>query len=82
MLFTVVDAETRFKAKPVIDIVVYRGGDMATAWLYTAMTATLGLGLAGVAIFSAFVCAAWAAAGAYLGRSYQRRSTTDKQLPE
>ena len=82
MLFTVVDAETRFKAKPVIDIVVYRGGDMATAWLYTAMTATLGLGLAGVAIFSAFVCAAWAAAGAYLGRSYQRRSTIDKQLPE
>jgi AAA family ATP:ADP antiporter len=77
MLFTIVDAETRFKAKPVIDIVVYRGGDMVTAWLYTAVTATLGLGLAGVAIISAFVCAAWAAAGTYLGRSYQRNAASE-----
>jgi AAA family ATP:ADP antiporter len=37
MLFTQVDSETRFKAKPVIDIVVYRGGDMATAWLHTGL---------------------------------------------
>ena len=31
MLFTLVNQETRFKAKPVIDIVAYRGGDMITA---------------------------------------------------
>ena len=37
MLFTLVDSETRYKAKPVIDIVVYRGGDMATAWLHTGL---------------------------------------------
>lgn len=70
MLFTVVDPDTRFKAKPVIDIVVYRGGDVATAWIYTAVTATLGLGLAGVALLSAAICAAWVAAGVYLGRRY------------
>ena len=29
MLFTSVDRETRFKTKPVVDVVVYRGGD---AW--------------------------------------------------
>jgi len=75
MLFTIVDAETRFKAKPVIDIVVYRGGDVATAWLYTALTATVGLGLAGIAIVSAVICAAWAAAGAYLGRKYERNAS-------
>ena len=45
MLFTAVDADTRFKAKPVIDIVVYRGGDVITAWVYTALTTTMGLGL-------------------------------------
>ena len=28
MLFTAVDEETRYKAKPVVDIVVYRGGDV------------------------------------------------------
>ena len=75
MLFTIVDAETRFKAKPVIDIVVYRGGDVATAWLYTALTATLGWGLAGIAVVSAVICAAWAGAGAYLGRSYERNAS-------
>lgn len=70
MLFTVVDTETRFKAKPVIDIVVYRGGDMVTAWLYTALTATLGLGLAGVAAIAAVIAALWAGAGVFLGRKY------------
>jgi len=70
MLFTIVDPESRYKAKPVIDIVVYRGGDMATAWFYTALTATLGLGLAGVATLSAAIAAAWAVAGIFLGRRY------------
>jgi AAA family ATP:ADP antiporter len=70
MLFTAVDAETRYKAKPVIDIVVYRGGDVLTAWLYTALTATLGLGLAGVAATAAVIAAVWAGAGVYLGRKY------------
>jgi AAA family ATP:ADP antiporter len=72
MLFTAVDDDTRFKAKPVIDIVVYRGGDVMTAWLYTALTATFGLGLAGVALVSAAFCAAWAGAGIFLGRKYER----------
>lgn len=81
MLFTAVDAETRFKAKPVIDIVVYRGGDVLTAWLYTALTATLGLGLAGIAGVAAVFAAVWAGAGIFLGRKYDRggdETTNDK----
>ncbi len=76
MLFTAVDAETRFKAKPVVDIVVYRGGDVMTAWFYTALTATLGLGLAGIATIAAGIAAVWATAGIYLGRSYDRENGT------
>ncbi len=79
MLFTAVNDETRFKAKPVIDIVVYRGGDVATAWVYTALTATLGLGLAGVAVFASAIAALWAAAGVYLGRSYDRELETEAE---
>ena len=45
MLYTVVDRESRFKAKSVIDIVVYRGGDMVTAWAFTGLTQGLGLGI-------------------------------------
>jgi AAA family ATP:ADP antiporter len=55
MLFTAVDADTRYKAKPVIDVVVYRGGDMVTAWFYTALTTGLAMGTAGVAAMAAVV---------------------------
>ena len=72
MLFTVVDRETRFKAKPVIDIVVYRGGDMINAWAFTALTTGLGLGLGAVAAVGAGIAAVWAVVGVYLGRSYHR----------
>ncbi len=72
MLFTAVDADTRFKAKPVIDIVVYRGGDVVTAWFYTGLTATLGMGLAGIAVVSAVLCGLWAMAGVFLGRKYDK----------
>ena len=70
MLFTLVDTETRYKAKPVIDIVVYRGGDMVTAWLHTTLREVLAFGLPGVALFAAGVAAVWTASGIYLGRKY------------
>ena len=60
MLFTLVNQETRFKAKPVIDIVAYRGGDMLTAWLFTGLTQGLGLGLAAVAAVGAGIASLWA----------------------
>jgi AAA family ATP:ADP antiporter len=74
MLFTVVDRETRFKAKSVIDIVVYRGGDAVTAWSFTALTAALGLSLGAVAIVGAMLAALWATVAILLGRGYERRS--------
>ena len=60
MLFTAVDREVRFKAKPVIDIVIYRGGDMLNAWAFTALTQGLGLGLAAVALVGRGIAALWA----------------------
>jgi AAA family ATP:ADP antiporter len=72
MLFTAVSRETRFKAKPVIDIVVYRGGDMLNAWAFTGPTQGLGLGLAAVAGVGAVIAAVWAVVGIYLGRSFER----------
>mgnify|MGYP001035320711 FL=1 len=71
MLFTRVDRETRFKAKPVIDIVAYRGGDMLMAWLFTGLTQGLGLGLAAVALVGAGIAALWAIVGVYLGRWFE-----------
>ncbi|MGD2140071.1 MAG: MFS transporter [Burkholderiales bacterium] len=68
MLFTYVDQETRFKAKPVIDVVVYRGGDVFWGWGFTGLTQGLGLGLAAVAAVGAGISAIWALVGVYLGR--------------
>ena len=72
MLFTLVDRETRFKAKPVIDIVAYRGSDMLMAWLFTGLTQGLGLGLAAVAGVGAGIAALWSLVGIYLGRWFER----------
>jgi AAA family ATP:ADP antiporter len=72
MLFTLVNQETRFKAKPVIDIVAYRGGDMITAWLFTGLTQGLGLGLAAVAAIGAGIAGLWTLVGIYLGRWFER----------
>ena len=72
MLFTLVDRETRFKAKPVIDIVAYRGSDMLMAWLFTGLTQGLGLGLAAVAAIGAGIAALWSLVGVYLGRWFER----------
>ena len=78
MLFTRVDRETRFKAKPVIDIVAYRGGDTVMAWLFTGLTQGLGLGLASVALVGAGIAALWTLVAIYLGRWFER---DEKSIP-
>lgn len=78
MLYTVVDRESRFKAKSVIDIVVYRGGDMITAWAFTGLTQGLGFGIGAVALVGAMVAGAWAVVGCLLGRFYNRNHAVKK----
>jgi AAA family ATP:ADP antiporter len=72
MLYTNVTREERFKAKPVVDIVVYRGGDAAFATLFAFLTEGIGLSLAAVAFVGAAVAAAWAWVGSGLGRVFNR----------
>ena len=68
MLFTVVDQESRYKAKNVIDTVVYRFGDFSAAWISAAV---LPYGVAGLAIFGAIVSAVWFPIAYLLGRRYE-----------
>ena len=81
MLFTRVDRESRFKAKPVIDIVAYRGSDMLMAWLFTGLTQGLGLGLGAVAAVGASMAAFWSFIGIYLGKWFERDSVKAKNSP-
>lgn len=72
MLFTAVDRETRFKAKPVIDIAVYRGGDAVSSIAFASLTDGLGLGLGAMAAVGAGIAAVWAMVGRYLGGLFVR----------
>lgn len=73
MLFTQVNRESRFKTKPVVDIVAYRGGDVIMGWFFAFLTTTLELGLAAVAVVGAGIAALWGVVGYLLGRSYQQK---------
>jgi AAA family ATP:ADP antiporter len=68
MLFTVVDQESKYKAKNVIDTVVYRFGDFSSAWVSSAI---LPHGVAGLAIFGAIMSALWFPVAWILGRRYE-----------
>jgi AAA family ATP:ADP antiporter len=45
---------------------------MLMAWLFTALTQGLGLGLAAVAMVGAAIAALWSLVGIYLGRWFER----------
>ena len=70
VLFTALDRSERYKAKSLIDTVVYRGGDALTGWAFAGLTA-LGLGLGGIALVFAPLAAGWIAVGLWLGRERQ-----------
>lgn len=74
MLYTSVSREDRFKTKQVIDIVVYRGGDVFSGWMFALMTTSLGLGMGPIALLGAGVAVLWAYVGLRLGNTYDRES--------
>lgn len=71
VLFTVVDRETKYKAKNFIDTVVYRGGDALSGWAFGLLTAA-GLSLAAMAWLAVPLAAAWLFTGLALGRKHER----------
>jgi len=75
MLFTVLNPESKFKSKSLIDTVLQRGSDLMSQWLYLAVA---GLGLAGIAWVCAGISVLLLGATRTLGRTFEaRRSETD-----
>ena len=68
-LWPVVDREEKYKTKNVVDNVVFRGADVANSWIYNALSATAGLGVAAIALIGAVVSAGWIAVSLVLGRA-------------
>ena len=69
--FTVLEQSSRYKAKNVIDTVVYRFGDVSSAWVQAGLT-SLGYGLNGAVATGVAASLVWCAIATSLGRRYEQ----------
>jgi len=73
VFFTVVAREEKYKAKNLIDVVIYRGSDALYGWVYDTAQA-IGLKLGAIALCALPVVAGWFVLSAALGRTQERRA--------
>ncbi len=73
VFFTVLGREEKYKAKNLIDVVVYRGSDALYGWVFNTVQA-LGLKIGAIALLALPVVAGWLVLSAVLGRTHERRA--------
>jgi AAA family ATP:ADP antiporter len=78
VFFTVLDREEKYKAKNVIDVVVYRGSDALYGWVFDTLQA-LGLKLGAIALCGLPVVAGWLVLSIALGRTQERRAAVAQE---
>lgn len=69
LCFTVIDRDDKYRAKNVIDTLMYRFGDFVSAWLFFA----LGLGV-GLVALSSLLAAGWIALAIAIGIGFRHRA--------
>jgi len=74
VFFTVLAREEKYKAKNLIDVVIYRGSDALYGWVFDTLQA-VGLKLGAIALVALPVAAGWLVLSAALGRVQERRAT-------
>jgi len=73
LLYVVLPREQKYRAKNFIDTTVYRGADVAGAWMYTGLI-TLGLGLGSIALVGVPLAAIWAWVSFRMGRAHDSQA--------
>ncbi len=73
VLFTVLAREEKYKAKNVIDVVVFRGADAVSGWLFSAVRGA-GLELSSISFATIPLMGLWLALALELGRAQERRA--------
>ncbi len=73
VFFTVLDREEKYKAKNLIDVVIYRGSDALYGWVFDSLQA-LGLKLGAIALVVLPVAAGWLVLSAALGGAQENRA--------
>jgi AAA family ATP:ADP antiporter len=79
VFFTVVTREEKYKAKNLIDVVIYRGSDALYGWVFDSLQG-LGLKLATIALCALPVTAGWLVLSAALGRTQECRAERLREL--
>ncbi len=78
VLFTALQREEKYKAKNVIDVVVFRGADAASGWLF-ALLRGAGWELSTISLATVPLAGAWFALALALGRAQERRARQNAQ---
>jgi AAA family ATP:ADP antiporter len=73
ILFTVLAREEKYKAKNVIDIVVFRGADALSGWLFAALRGA-GMELSAISLATVPLAGLWLVLALALGRAQERRA--------
>ena len=73
VFYTVLGREEKYKAKNLIDVVIYRGSDALYGWVFDSLQ-LLGLKLGTIALVAAPVSAIWLILSAALGRAQEQRA--------
>ena len=72
VFYTVLGREEKYKAKNLIDVIIYRGSDALYGWVFDSLQ-LLGLKLGSIALVAAPVAAIWLVLSAMLGRAQEKR---------
>jgi ATP:ADP antiporter, AAA family len=81
VFFTVIGREEKYKAKNLIDVVVYRGSDALYGWVFDGLQA-LGLKLGAIALVALPGAAGWLALSLALGRVQEHRAASTQNTGE
>jgi AAA family ATP:ADP antiporter len=81
MLYVVLTREEKYKAKNLIDTLVYRSGDALSAWVYAGMR-SLGMSLTGVALVAVPLALLWAWIAFGLGRQQVKLAAARPRMEE
>jgi len=73
VFYTVLGREEKYKAKNLIDVVIYRGSDALYGWVFDSLQ-VLGLKLGTIALVAAPAAGAWLILSAALGRAQEKRA--------
>jgi AAA family ATP:ADP antiporter len=81
VLFTVADREDKYKAKNVIDSVLFRGADMSWSWAFSVLTTKLALSIPVIALVMVPVSLGWAGLSLFLGKQQEKRARAQSTSP-